>query len=646
MAQVFLSYARDDVGKAKALAAAIERAGFSVWWDRDLEGGAEYSREIDDALKAADVVVVLWSKDSVGSAWVRDEAAAGRDSGRLVPARIDPSEPPLGFRQYQTINLSRWNGRSDSPGLKTLKSAIAGKVGRGRGAVQPTAPEVGAPLWSEGKRLARALVVLLLIATAVGGAFWYFGPDKGNVPTIAIVGAADAADRRASEALARTLSVDIGSLQTAATNLFELRDTDSKAGSRTDYVVKVAAPQGGKLVSADLSLLSQPASQILWTSHLEQPAENYANLRLQATTRLAAVLACLMEASPASGRQLDEMSLKLYLRGCEKSGDQYGELPDPSRLRLFQQVVERFPRFAPALAHLASLEANAGLNQAARQHLSEARRLNPRLGKIYMAETALLPRSQWGERQAILERGLEMNPDDAELHASMAFELSQVGRMNEGVESARRALEIDPLSPIVRATYVQELSNAGRFEEAENELKEGEKIWPASAMMADTRYAFDLRIGDPANALRMLRENQDYGSTAAPAVELFLRARIDPTPQNIDKAIDAYMTRFRQAPSEASGIGMLLSLGIFGRTDQAYEVLAHPAVLRALPEQPLILFKPYMRGIRHDHRFMPLAARLGLVRYWTETNKWPDFCLDADLPYDCKREAAKYSSKR
>ena len=99
MTSVFLSYDRDDAVKAHSIALALEKAGHQVWWDQHIKGGAQYSKEIEAALKAADAVVVLWSAHSVDSAWVRDEAAAGRDSGRLVPVMIDDTEPPLGFRQ-------------------------------------------------------------------------------------------------------------------------------------------------------------------------------------------------------------------------------------------------------------------------------------------------------------------------------------------------------------------------------------------------------------------------------------------------------------------------------------------------------------------------------------------------------------------
>jgi len=108
MARVFLSYAREDERRASQLAQALERAGHDVWWDRELTSGTRYSEKIEQALGDAHAVVVLWSASSVASPWVRDEAAAGRDDSKLVPASLDGTDPPLGFRQYHTTNLSRW----------------------------------------------------------------------------------------------------------------------------------------------------------------------------------------------------------------------------------------------------------------------------------------------------------------------------------------------------------------------------------------------------------------------------------------------------------------------------------------------------------------------------------------------------------
>jgi hypothetical protein len=76
-----------------------------VWWDAALEGGHHFAAEIERELNAADVVVVVWSKASITSNWVLDEAMHGRDRGCLIPVRFDDTPPPLGYRQIQTIDL-------------------------------------------------------------------------------------------------------------------------------------------------------------------------------------------------------------------------------------------------------------------------------------------------------------------------------------------------------------------------------------------------------------------------------------------------------------------------------------------------------------------------------------------------------------
>ena len=124
VAGIFLSYVRDDAAKARALASLLEKAGHSVWWDRHIKGGSQFAQEIEAALKAAEKVVVLWSAGAVGSPWVRDEAAAGRDTGRLVPVSLDGTQPPLGFGQYQTLDFSNWRGRGRPSAFEGLLEAI------------------------------------------------------------------------------------------------------------------------------------------------------------------------------------------------------------------------------------------------------------------------------------------------------------------------------------------------------------------------------------------------------------------------------------------------------------------------------------------------------------------------------------------
>jgi hypothetical protein len=52
-------------------------------------------------------------------------------------------------------------------------------------------------------------------------------------------------------------------------------------------------------------------------------------------------------------------------------------------------------------------------------------------------------------------------------------------------------------------------------------------------------------------------------------------------------------------------------------------------------------FLPPWRNMRRDPRFMDLIKDTGLIQYWRETGRWPDFCRERDLPYDCETEAAR-----
>ena len=189
MASLFLSYSRDGHGRVEPLAAALEEHGHTVWWDRHISGGQEFVDAIEQALESADIVIVCWTANSVHSAWVRDEAGSGRDRGRLVPVTLDGSQPPLGFRQYHTIDLSRWNERPQSPALEPLKAAIAE---RASGTPQPKVQQLPAAALRarfQPRRWAAVLSAAALILLA-GGAFLYPRNSRlarGNVePKVAV----------------------------------------------------------------------------------------------------------------------------------------------------------------------------------------------------------------------------------------------------------------------------------------------------------------------------------------------------------------------------------------------------------------------------------------------------------------------------
>ncbi len=110
MADVFLSYNREDQPKAKLIAEALEGAGFRVWWDTVLRAGQTYDEVTEKQLRDAWAVVVLWSSRSVQSKWVRAEATLGERKSALIPVMIEPCERPIMFELIQTADLTNWQG--------------------------------------------------------------------------------------------------------------------------------------------------------------------------------------------------------------------------------------------------------------------------------------------------------------------------------------------------------------------------------------------------------------------------------------------------------------------------------------------------------------------------------------------------------
>jgi membrane-associated phospholipid phosphatase len=110
VADIFLSYSRVDLPRARQFEQALEQCGWSVFWDRELVPGTGYRDVIERELNEARSVIVLWSRASVDSAWVIDEAEEGNKKGCLISVRLDDVEPPLGFRQLQAATLVSWSG--------------------------------------------------------------------------------------------------------------------------------------------------------------------------------------------------------------------------------------------------------------------------------------------------------------------------------------------------------------------------------------------------------------------------------------------------------------------------------------------------------------------------------------------------------
>lgn len=129
LSDVFLSYAREDQAVAFIFAEALEREGLRVWWDIALRSGDAYDETMEAALKAAKAVVVLWSRASVNSRWVRSEATLADRNGTLVPAMIEPCERPIMFELTQTAELNHWRGAANDPSWLAFLADVRAKLG-------------------------------------------------------------------------------------------------------------------------------------------------------------------------------------------------------------------------------------------------------------------------------------------------------------------------------------------------------------------------------------------------------------------------------------------------------------------------------------------------------------------------------------
>lgn len=130
MSDIFLSYKSKDQAKAQIIAEALERNGYSVWWDRVIPPGRTFDEVIEEELDAAKCMVVLWSKESVKSEWVRTEASEGKRRKILIPVLIEDVTPPLAFRLIEAAKLIDWDGTLPNPEFDLLVGSVSRMLGK------------------------------------------------------------------------------------------------------------------------------------------------------------------------------------------------------------------------------------------------------------------------------------------------------------------------------------------------------------------------------------------------------------------------------------------------------------------------------------------------------------------------------------
>ncbi len=635
MARIFLSYAREDDAWAERIAVSLEQAGHDVWWDREISAGSSFSNEIDSALQDAELVVVLWSQHSIRSNWVRDEAATGRDSGRLLPALIEAVDPPLGFRQYQAVVLTT---RGRHP-MQPLIQAIGKKLGsRNETATPRLKPSV---VRGPTHRFAIAAIALLMLLTAAG--VWWF-TRSNRIPGLSIAVVASNGSPGPSRELAQSLSRDLGRFRAGPLGSLTIVETDDAAAAHTAYRVEVGVSGSGNSLQADVALKQGDAGGILWSSLIPEPQGRMIDLRQQVSAQVGDVLNCLAELG-GKERTLKPDSLSLFLRGCALADD--GEA-----IAIFQELVKREPEFGHGWAGLALVAAwqvaevpdaeRRRLISIVKYSLEKAKIYGPNLPETAVANAALHPSG--GKKilrtLQLLDNALVQNPNSPLLRGTRTDTLQDLGRMAESVAESQRASDLNPLSPSLLDAHASALAYSGNIDAALRALEEAEKSWPGSARLAQARYRLNLRYGDPTKAAEYLKFADHSGAPGDTVATLaYLKARADPSEANIDRALAAYRARYRKDAADVPAY--LQASAMFGRIDEAFAAASPAISVDSIGASSDILFRSYMNRLRADPRFMLLAQRIGLVEVWRATGLWPDFCAEPGLPYDCKAEAAK-----
>jgi len=147
MVDVFISYSRANQDVVRRLADAIGGLGYIVWWDEELPAHLSYGEVITEKIGEAKATLVVWSRESAASEWVRAEADMARNQKTLIQTAIDDCTPPLPFNQIQYAAIGDWTGEADHPGWRKAKASLAALCGPAPASAESPAaePTAGAP---------------------------------------------------------------------------------------------------------------------------------------------------------------------------------------------------------------------------------------------------------------------------------------------------------------------------------------------------------------------------------------------------------------------------------------------------------------------------------------------------------------------
>jgi adenylate cyclase len=400
MSDVFVSYARADESRSECVARALRAAGYRVWRDDELPAHRIYADVIEERLKSAKAVVVLWSAEAARSQWVRAEADAARAAGTLVQASLDGTMPPLPFNQIQYASLADWDGIGDSSGWRKLMGSVAELTGQ----AQAEVPE------PKSHRSARSVCVLPFANMRGDAEQEYFSDGiSEDITTDLSKVSALAVTARNTAFMFKGQSVDVC-------------DIAKKLG--VSHVLEGSVRKAGGRVRITAQLIDGKTGDHVWAERYDRDLTDIFAIQDEITTEI--VDALKIKLLPDEKKAIEQRgttnaeAYNLYLMAR-----QYwitGDFGDPRReeriIRLCNRAIEIDPDYPQAWALMALAQSN-----------------------LCYAYSGIEGQD---DGTAAAERALSLDPTIAEAHLPLAWHYSVRGRDEEANAELEIALRAGP----------------------------------------------------------------------------------------------------------------------------------------------------------------------------------------------------------
>jgi class 3 adenylate cyclase/tetratricopeptide (TPR) repeat protein len=411
---------------------------------------------------------------------------------------------------------------------------------------------------------------------------------------------------------------------------------------------------GGNPLDVKLNIDDPVHHRSVWTHEFTGVGDD---LKTQAASRVIGVLTCSARALRPGAKVVDPGILTLYLKFCDLDADAAADAAAlAEEERILRQLTTTAPQFSDGHSKLALFltsksevdPANAqALRQEAKAEADRALALDAKNSDGYVARARLLPAPEWVQREKNLATALSLpaaGPDPQVVYAQM---LPEVGRLKDAAAHAQKGATLLPWDADALAFSALLFSQSGRTDDAGLALTKSLQMAPANPVVQTFRFHMYEWLGRWDDALNILNDEATRPPQVAQeddlgATRLFLAAM--KTEDGPAKAA-ARAAELASVQKDRSHLMAAISrLSALGFVDDAFR-LAQQYPPSAGSDDLSTLFTPLVAPMRQDPGFMALAAQLGLVDYWKAARRWPDFCADAELPYRCASEAAKYAAK-